>query len=67
MRPILWLALSLALGVLPSPGPATGAASTPRQQTSNQAPPAISATSSKVWIARYASTKRFSAPSRSIG
>jgi hypothetical protein len=59
MRLILWLALSLAPGVLPNPGRAIGATSTPRRQSSVQATAATSATSSKVWIARYAEYEAF--------
>ena len=65
MRVILWLALSLALGVVTRTGPAIRAMSPPRrQQSSAQATPpapATSSTSSKVWIGRYADTKSFSA------
>jgi hypothetical protein len=59
MSRILWLALSLALGVLSSAGPAIRASSTPQQQSSVQATAAPSATSSKVWIGRYAEYEAF--------
>ena len=62
MRLILWLALSLALAVVPITGLAVRATSTPQQQSSAQATPsapATSATSSKVWVGRYAEYEEF--------
>ena len=64
MRLIPWLAvsLSLALGVSPGTGSALQATSPPPQQTSTQATPsapAAPATSSKVWVGRYAEYEEF--------
>src|SRR6187402_3114685 len=61
MRLIMWLPLSLALGALPLAGAAIPARSPSQQSSAQAAPliPATSATSSKVWIGRYAEYETF--------